>query len=135
MSKIVIYTDGSCISDGYGGYAFVMIRPEGPIYYVSGGELKTTNNRMELMAVLEALQFANYRTEPDLIIYSDSKYVINCAEGKWGRKKNIDLWEMYDERSKGFSIDFRWVKGHSGNKWNDKADFLAKKEALEISRR
>jgi ribonuclease HI len=129
MSQI-IYTDGSCIPNpGPGGYAFIVFDNDSGIEcHVSGGEKKSTNNRMELRAVIEALKFTH--TKVNYIIYTDSKYVINCGSKKWSRKKNIDMWEEYDKTSKGKNITWKWVKGHSNNKYNDIVDVLAKKEAI-----
>lgn len=130
-SKQIIYTDGSCMPNpGPGGWAFVALldeNDENPSeWHVSGGHHMTTNNRMELAAVIEALEF--FPDKKDYLIYSDSQYVIKCAEGKWARKKNTDLWKKYEKISKGSSIEWRWVKGHSGDKYNEIVDLLAKKE-------
>lgn len=126
----IIYTDGSCIPNpGPGGWAFVALSrdPDSVEFHVSGGEKKSTNNRMELTAVIEALDFINDQKE--YLIYSDSTYVINCAKGKWKRKKNTDLWEKYEKISKGKRIEWIWVKGHSGDKYNEIVDYLAKQES------
>jgi len=125
----VIYTDGSCMPNpGPGGYGFVVLPTKiDPIeWHVSGGEYSTTNNRMELTAVIEALKFCHDKS--NLTIYSDSMYVINCAKGKWKRKKNIDLWEKYNIESKNKDIEWIWVKGHSNDYYNEIVDTLAKKE-------
>jgi ribonuclease HI len=131
-NKQVIYTDGSCIPNpGPGGWAFAAlsdITDEYPTeWHMSGGEYMTTNNRMELLSVIQALEF--FPTKKDYVIYSDSQYVINCAKGKWNRKKNTDLWEKYDKISNDVNIEWVWVKGHSGNKYNEIVDLLAKQEA------
>tara|TARA_B110000908_G_C10193256_1_gene421600 strand:- start:107 stop:529 length:423 start_codon:yes stop_codon:yes gene_type:complete len=128
----VIYTDGSCIPNpGPGGWAFVALAcdddEEPTEFYISGGEDQSTNNRMELTAVMEALAF-DLDTD-SYLIYSDSMYVINCAKGKWARKKNVDLWKKYDIVSKNKKIEWVWVKGHSGDEYNEIVDKLAKKEA------
>ena len=133
---IDVYTDGACSGNpGPGGWAWVIA--DGP--HGSGAEANTTNQRMELKAVLEAI-----RANVDPIhIYSDSTYVVNCFKDKWhvGWKKrgwknsqrqpvaNRDLWEpLLDEalpRVEDRSLKFSWVKGHSGNAMNDLADELA----------
>jgi ribonuclease HI len=125
-----IYTDGSCMPNpGKGGWAFIIL-PHDKCkheWHISGGENKTTNNRMELTAVIEALQFTPNKVKYK--IYSDSMYVINCAKGIWARKKNTDLWKNYEKISSGKNIEWVWVRGHNGDKYNEIVDFLAKKEA------
>lgn len=121
MSKTRIYTDGSC-RDKIGGYAFIILKDNLEISW-SEKVHDTTNNRMELLAVIEALRCLE-STEP-CDIYSDSQWVINCAQKKWKRNKNLDLWEKYDTISKKHSINFIWVKGHSGDVYNEKCDKLA----------
>ena len=92
--------------------------------------LKRIQQTMELTTVIEALIF--YRSDTTRFhIHSDSKYVINCAKRLWTRKKNIELWEKYDMIANGLNIEWEWVKGHSGNKYNDLADKLAKNESKE----
>jgi len=112
-----------------GGWGFISIE-NNEEWHVSGGELNTTNNRMELKAVIEALQCCDHYN--DFHIFSDSMYVINCASGKWKRKKNIDLWEEYSRSSHGKNIKFTWVKGHSGDKYNELVDKLARDESEKI---
>lgn len=123
----IIYTDGSCIPNpGPGGWAFIVINYDGREWHVSGGEKESTNNRMELQAVISALLFTHDKKK--YIIYSDSMYVINCAQGKWSRKKNKDMWKEYDQASQGKKIEWIWVKGHNGDKYNEIVDRLAKQE-------
>jgi ribonuclease HI len=134
IASLVIYTDGACSGNpGPGGWAWA-IAPEGSVYG-SGGEARSTNQRMEVLAVLEAL-----RSNPgQLTIVSDSTYVVNCFRDRWwarwqtngwkNSKKepvaNTDLWkpliELYQERRPAF----QWVKGHSGDRMNDLVDRLA----------
>jgi len=124
-----IYTDGSCIGNpGPGGWAFCILQ-NNEDYCMSDGVKKTTNNRMEMCAVIEALSCLK---DIECIIYSDSKVVINCAQGKWKRKKNLDLWSKYDKISQGKSLTWVWVKGHSGNKYNDLVDSMAQIEARNL---
>jgi len=128
---ITIYTDGSCIinPNGPGGWAICII--ENNIEFVlSGNHDNTTNNRMELTAIVEALSCVKKNT--DCKIYTDSQLCINCATGKWKRKANTDLWELYDKVSKDKNIIFEWVKGHSGNYYNEIVDKLAYNEAKKI---
>lgn len=123
MSK-KIYTDGSC-RDRKGGWAFVVIHDAFEIHW-SDKETDTTNNRMELRAVIEALKTLK---DEVCIIHSDSQWVINCAERRWKRNKNLDLWEKFEEqRKRQKKVEFVWVKGHSNDPYNDLCDMLAKKE-------
>ena len=100
---------------------------------ISQGYRHTTNNRMELMAVIAALQMLT-RTNLDIIIYTDSAYIVNSVEKKWlfgwvkkgfAGKKNEDLWRMFLQEYKKHQIKFVWVKGHASNKWNNRCDVLA----------
>lgn len=125
----VVYTDGSCLKNpgGPGGYAFIVINDDNEIHYSEGCK-ETTNNREELKAVIESLDFIIN----DCIIYTDSQYVINCANGKWKRKVNLDLWDKFDTMSKNKSIKFEWVKGHNGDSYNEKVDKMAREEAKKF---
>lgn len=118
-----IYTDGSCIPNpGKGGWAFIAVcENEDIISY--DGKAQTTNNEMEMTAVIKALKY--FKTETKFKFFTDSQYVINCATGKWKRKMNLPLWEKYEKYAKGKTIEFVWVKGHSGNEYNGKVDRLA----------
>jgi ribonuclease HI len=125
-----IYTDGSCLKNpnGPGGWAFALIKND-EIILGSGNNPSTTNNRMELQAVIEALLFLEQGNYP---VYTDSKWVINCATGKWKRKANLDLWTQYDKIIQKFNIQYNWVRGHNGNKYNEVVDNLAREEAKSI---
>jgi len=127
-----LYTDGSCVKnpDGPGGWAVVLIDDDKYEWYLSDGEEKTTNNRMELRAVIEGIKLINDGSVCK--IYTDSKLVINCAMGLWKRKANIDMWEEYDKIVKNKIINYEWVKGHSGNYYNEKVDKLALEEARKF---
>jgi ribonuclease HI len=129
---IKIYTDGSCIRNpnGPGGWALCIIEDDNPDFYFSGCDTLTTNNRMELKAIIEAVSCLKKNQE--CIIYSDSQLTINCASGKWKRKANLDLWKEYDLLSKYKKIHFEWVKAHNGDKYNELVDTLAYKEAMSI---
>jgi ribonuclease HI len=121
-----IYTDGSCKPNpGKGGYAFIILDNDFQ-WEGQGSERKTTNNRMELRAVIEALKFSQHI---NIEIYSDSKYVINCAQKKWKIKINKDLWKIFFIISKDRKIKWIWVKGHSGDPLNTKVDKLAQMAA------
>lgn len=134
MDKIVIYTDGSSRGNpGPGGYGAILMWGE-KVKELTGAFRKTTNNRMELMAVIQAL-LALKTTALPVHIYTDSKYVVESVEKKWlenwiktdfkGGKKNKDLWTAYHSLSKKFTIKFHWVKGHANNPYNNRCDELA----------
>ncbi len=128
-----IYTDGAARGNpGRGGYGVVLlwgsIRKE-----LSQGYTHTTNNRMELMAVIAALQ-ALTREGLEPTIFSDSSYVVNAVEKGWltgwlrtnfKGKKNADLWRRYHEVAQRHRVKFQWVKGHASNPLNNRCDVLA----------
>ncbi len=137
---IKIYTDGSCLNNpGNGGWAAI-INHDGDVVRISGSEKKTTNNKMELMAPIKALQKID--KDEQIEIYTDSKYVkLGITEWihKWKKNnwqtskkepvKNKDLWiQLYDLTSS-FEISWIWVKAHAGNTLNEEVDLLAKKAA------
>jgi ribonuclease HI len=126
----MIYTDGSCLKNpgGPGGWAFCILE-NSTEKYSSGADASTTNNRMELQAVIEALKFAK---SSEYMIYTDSQLVMNCATGKWNRKANLDLWEQYDRLKTRYKLHWTWVKSHNGDKYNSMVDELARKEAKSI---
>ena len=128
---IKIYTDGSCLKnpDGPGGYAFVIIDEDDVELHHSEGCISTTNNREEMKAVIESLKCIKQYSE--CRIYTDSKLVINCANGTWKRKANLDLWKEYDNVSKNKTIHFEWVKGHNGDYYNEIVDNMAVKSARD----
>ena len=138
MNEIIIYTDGSARGNpGRGGYGAIMqwgkITKE-----LSGGFSHTTNNRMELMAVIVSLE-ALKKSGHSVVIYSDSQYVVKAINEGWlktwiknnfkGGKKNKDLWLRYHELAKAHQIKFIWVKGHSSNELNNRCDELATQAA------
>lgn len=131
---LTIYTDGACSGNpGPGGWAWAI--PGGA--WANGAAPNTTNQRMEVTAVLEALRVNG----GPVVIVSDSTYVVNCFRDRWwqgwlrrGWKNsagkpvaNRDLWEPLIElvRARSGEVEFRWVKGHSGDEWNDVVDVLA----------
>ena len=136
MSNIKIYTDGACRGNpGIGGWGVFIIsdNEEKKLY---GGELNTTNNRMELMAAIKALESTS--TEIVIDLYTDSKYVmdgINSWIQNWKKNgwktaakkpvKNSELWIQLDELNLSRHVNWHWVKGHSGDEGNEKADQLA----------
>jgi ribonuclease HI len=126
----IIHTDGSCLVNpgGPGGWAF-LLEEDRKTWLISGGDKSTTNNRMELMAVIEALAFCK---SVNCHVYSDSQLTIKCAKGEWKRKANKDLWELYEKASSGKNIGWSWVKGHSGDPRNEEVDVAAREEAKNI---
>jgi cyclic pyranopterin phosphate synthase len=123
---ITIYTDGACSGNpGLGGWGAVIIKDNGQESYFSGSQEDTTNNRMEIQAVIEGLKNSN--SDEEIRIFSDSTYVINTLTKNWKRNANNDLWSELDDLIKSRNIKWNWVKGHSGDKYNDLADELAVK--------
>lgn len=130
---IEIFTDGASSGNpGPGGYG-VILRSGKHYKELSAGYRKTTNNRMELLAVIKGLESLKNLNQT-VIIYSDSKYVIDAIEKKWvygwlqkgfKDKKNKDLWLRYLEISKLHQIKFNWVRGHAGHPENERCDELA----------
>ncbi len=138
-NKILIYTDGSSLGNpGPGGYGIVMKTADGTLEkHFSQGFKRTTNNRMELMAVIEALKKIKNKTLP-VEIYSDSKYVVDAINKSWLNKwkkeyfaktKNPDLWKEFLQVSKDMNFSMHWVKGHNNHKENEICDKLAVKAA------
>ena len=131
--KIEIFTDGSSKGNpGAGGYGIVMRYGDKEKEY-SEGFRRTTNNRMELLAVIKALEKLK-RYDIPVIVYSDSKYVIDSIEKGWvfnwvktgfRGKKNEDLWRRYLDLHSKFDIEYSWVKGHAGHPENERCDVLA----------
>ncbi len=133
-TELIIYTDGSSRGNpGPGGYGAILMWG-GKVKELSAGFRKTTNNRMELMAVIAALEALN-RTGLSITIYSDSQYVVKAVQEGWlknwirtdfkGGKKNKDLWLRYDALAKKHNVKFVWVKGHADNPYNNRCDVLA----------
>ena len=147
--KVVIYTDGACSGNpGPGGWGALLISG-GHRRDICGGEPDTTNNRMELMAAIQALEALNKPCDVEL--HTDSTYVMKgISEWIHGWKKrgwktadkkpvkNEDLWRRLDTARERHKVDWRWVKGHAGHELNEHADALAGrglKEALAANRR
>lgn len=137
-AHVVIYTDGGAIGNpGPGGYGVVIIPPQADRQELSGGYRLTTNNRMELMAAIVALEYLD--DSLPILLYSDSRYMVDAVNKKWawswkkrGWKKadgnpakNPDLWERLLNRLEALQVMFRWVKGHAGDEWNERCDQLA----------
>lgn len=142
MKRITIYTDGSSRGNpGPGGFGTVLLFGEHE-KRLSRGYVTTTNNRMEIMAALEGLRALK---EPCAVtIYSDSRYLVDTMtkgwlqswkKNGWAKKKksevlkNVDLWKAMDKAIEGQEIEWRWVKGHAGNEYNEICDVLATEAA------
>ena len=144
--RVEIYTDGACKGNpGPGGWGAVLTC-EGRERELCGGEPETTNNRMELTAVIEALRAL--RQPSHVTLHTDSQYVqkgITECIHSWKAKgwrtsarapvKNVDLWKALDELASQHRIDWRWVKGHAGHDGNERADALANRGVVEASAR
>ncbi len=142
-TKISLFTDGSCLGNpGPGGWA-ALLRYETTEKMLSGGKGETTNNQMELQAVISGL--AALKKECEVELYSDSKYVIdgftkwapNWKANGWHRGKNKTLlnkeyWQELDAQAARHTINWHWVKGHSGHEENERVDQLARLEAEKI---
>ena len=144
MKHIDIYTDGSCrCNPGPGGWGAVLVY-KGIEKELCGGEENTTNNRMELTAVIKALQAL--KESCDITLTSDSKYVLDALTNGWaeswrakGWKKadkspalNPDLWEILLNEVKKHNITYVWVKGHAGHPYNERCDEMAQNESLKF---
>lgn len=124
---IEIHTDGACLGNpGPGGWAAIVIDNDSK-QRLSGGDAETTNNRMEIMAVIKGLQAVPERAEVG--VFSDSRYVINTMTRNWKRNANRDLWPLLDAEVGKRKVNWNWVKGHAGHPLNEEADALAVKEA------
>lgn len=132
---IIAYTDGSSLGNpGPGGYATILLETELKIKKeFSQGYRLTTNNRMELLAVIVAIEKLK-KPKTEITIYTDSKYVCDSVEKKWvfgwekkafKGKKNEDLWRKFLVQYRKHNVKFQWIKGHAGNEFNERADELA----------
>jgi ribonuclease HI len=140
MTSVVAYTDGACKGNpGPGGWG-VWLRAGEHERELFGGEAHTTNNRMELMAVIQALTALKRRC--DIVVYTDSEYVrkgITEWIHGWKQRgwktadkkavKNVDLWQQLDALAQGHHVQWRWVRGHAGDPGNERADALANRGA------
>ena len=138
MKKVIIYTDGACSGNpGPGGWGAILMC-EGTKKEISGGKKDTTNNIMEITAVIEGLKLLKYPCEVE--VYSDSAYVVNAFNQKWREGwtkngwrnssketvKNKELWEELEELTNTHNVTFIKVKGHSNNEFNNRCDELAR---------
>jgi ribonuclease HI len=141
LEKVEIYTDGACKGNpGPGGWG-AWLKSGSSEKEIFGGELGTTNNRMELRAVIEALNLLKRPCQ--VVLHTDSQYVqkgISEWIHGWKKRgwktasrepvKNVDLWQALDEAQSRHQIEWRWVKGHAGHVGNERADALANKGVL-----
>ena len=144
--KVVVYTDGSCLKNpgGQGGWAALLMF-DGEELALTGGFTCTTNNRMELMGVLKALEFVTQFPAPYCIqLYSDSRYVVDAVNKGWldrwaasgwfknnsrQNTKNVDLWQPIHDLLKRHSVKIDWVPAHRGIKGNERVDRLSREQA------
>ncbi len=144
LPTVHLFTDGACSGNpGPGGWAYILRHPSSKAEReVSGGEAMTTNNRMELRAVIEGLSALTRRSRVEL--YSDSKYVLDGLKSwlaSWKKRgwktaskqpvKNIELWQALDGLMGKHEVDFHWIRGHAGHPENERCDELA---VLEIKK-
>mgnify|MGYP000864372109 FL=1 len=136
MKKVTVYTDGACSGNpGPGGWGAILIY-NGKEKEISGGERETTNNRMELLAVISALSALKEPCEIEL--FTDSQYIEKAINEGWlagwkkkgwrrkdGELKNSDLWQTLDGLLNQHRVSFRWVKGHADSAYNNRCDALA----------
>lgn len=143
MKGYTVWTDGSCLGNpGYGGWAALLFHSTfgvdmpAPFKKLSGSEVTTTNNRMEMTAIIEALNHLDPGSQVKIV--TDSAYVaegatrwhIKWVEKKWKGVANADLWHsLLDAISRHQKVEFSKVRGHTGEKWNEECDFLAKSNA------
>jgi ribonuclease HI len=122
--EYLVYADGSCLGNpGPGGWGVVVRDPDGVVKEDNGYDSSTTNNRMELMAAIEGLRMTPSGAE--VILRSDSQYVVNSMTLHWKRNKNQDLWQLLDAEVAARQVRFEWVRGHGSDATNNRADELA----------
>lgn len=144
MKEVKIYTDGACSGNpGPGGYCAILVY-QGREKCISGGEKNTTNNRMELLAVIEALEALKEACLVEIV--SDSKYVVDAIEKGWlaswqakGWKKadkkpvlNVELWQRLVPQLARHKVRFNWIKGHAGHPYNERCDAVAVQESQKF---
>ena len=136
---IKVFTDGACSGNpGIGGWGVVILINDSDPIFLKGGEFQTTNNRMELTATIKALKY--FKEHQLITLITDSKYVKDGIESwiaNWKKNgwrttskkpvKNKELWVELDSQIAKHNITWKWVKGHAGDRYNEKADFLARR--------
>lgn len=138
---ISVYSDGASAARGGmpGGWAFVVVRDETDVIVAGyGNDISTTNNVMELTGAIKglehaaiSLQLGEIKANELIELVSDSQYVLGIASGKWNPTKNVELAKRLTELATQLKVRLRWVKGHSGNLWNERCDSLAGKGKAE----
>ena len=138
MEPIQIYTDGSCLGKpGPGGWAAI-ITEDGKDTAISGNDPDTTNNRMEMMAVIESLKYLHKKYGRDKLpaiqinFFIDSNLIVQTLNSGWKKKKNQDLWAEIEKLTAWLNIKWEWVKAHHKDEQNNKVDELAFKEAKKL---
>jgi len=141
--NIEIYTDGSCIGNpGPGGWGAIIFIDDKKVE-VKGGEKDTTNNRMEMMAIIKALEWLRKKSglsHDELLshkihIHSDSNLIIQTMTQGWKRKANTDLWGQIDKQSAWLNINWNWVKAHADNHHNNEVDRIAFSQAQKYKKK
>lgn len=140
MHNIIIYSDGSCLSNpGPGGWASILTYNNHE-KIISGGERYTTNNKMELTAVIEALKALKYKCNVEIV--TDSQYVVNAFNKNWiynweknnfKDRTNTDLWKTLLKLVRMHNVKFTWIKGHAGHAYNEQCDKEARRQAYLYS--
>lgn len=140
MKKIKIYTDGSCLNNpGFGGYAYI-VRYKEHEKIGFGSQKDTTNNRMELLAIIEALKTLKEAceielfTDSNLMVRSINEWLEGWIQKDFKGKKNVDLWQEYMKVSKTHKIRAFWIKAHNNHPENEKCDKLAREAALNLQK-
>lgn len=133
------WTDGACDNmhpEGPGGSAYLILKDNTILIQRSKGFKHTTNNRMEMLAIISAMKYvASISKKARIDIYSDSQYSINVFSGRWRGKMNFDLIDLFKEYAKKMNkVVFHWVKGHSGVSYNEMADRLSYEAYLQVAR-
>lgn len=136
MNKITIYTDGSCLGNpGPGGWGAIIMEG-GKNIELKGNHPDTTNNRMEMTAILEALKWIqeNNHTDREIELFSDSNLIIQTLNKGWKKNANTDIWAGIDKNRAWLNIKWTWVKAHADNKYNNMVDEIAFNEATNAKK-
>ena len=137
LKNIIVYTDGSCLGNpGPGAWAFLAVESDEIVYEKFGSELYTTNNRMEMTAILEALKYLQKKySKYEINLFSDSNLIIQTLNQGWKRKANLDLWKEIDLTRSKLNITYNWVKAHHQDVYNIRCDELAQASARSAQTR